>query len=39
MRALVLGAAGMLGHRLWRELDGEMDAFATVNVLLGERSA
>ena len=30
MRALVLGGAGMLGHRLWRELDRHMDAFATV---------
>ena len=30
MRALVLGGAGMLGHRLWRELDQQMDAFATV---------
>lgn len=30
MRALVLGGAGMLGHRLWRELDRHMDAFASV---------
>ena len=30
MRALVLGGAGMLGHRLWRELDRHVDAFATV---------
>jgi dTDP-4-dehydrorhamnose reductase len=30
MRALVLGGAGMLGHRLWRELDRDMDVFATV---------
>lgn len=30
MRALVLGGAGMLGHRLWRELSQRMDAFATV---------
>jgi len=30
MRALVLGGAGMLGHRLWRTLDHDMDAFATV---------
>ncbi|HEX5073277.1 MAG TPA: SDR family oxidoreductase [Gemmatimonadaceae bacterium] len=30
MRALVLGGAGMLGHRLWHELDKHMDAFATV---------
>ena len=30
MKALVLGGAGMLGHRLWRELDRHMDAFATV---------
>ena len=31
MRALVLGGAGMLGHRLWRELDRDLDAFATVH--------
>ena len=30
MRALVLGGAGMLGHRLWRELDGRMEAFVAV---------
>jgi dTDP-4-dehydrorhamnose reductase len=30
MRALVLGGAGMLGHRLWRELDQRMDAFVAV---------
>jgi len=30
VRALVLGGAGMLGHRLWRELDGRMDAFVAV---------
>jgi len=30
VRALVLGGAGMLGHRLWRELDRHVDAFATV---------
>lgn len=30
MRALVLGGAGMLGHRLWRELDRRMDAFCTM---------
>ena len=30
MRALVLGGAGMLGHRLWRELDRHMEAFAAV---------
>jgi len=30
MRALVLGGVGMLGHRLWRELHGRMDAFLTV---------
>ena len=30
MRALVLGGAGMLGHRLWRELDRRTDAFCTV---------
>ena len=31
MRALVLGGAGMLGHRLWRELHQRMDAFVTVH--------
>src|SRR5215211_6741324 len=30
MRALVLGGAGMLGHRLWRELDQRLDAFVAV---------
>jgi dTDP-4-dehydrorhamnose reductase len=30
VRALVLGGGGMLGHRLWRELDGRMDAFVAV---------
>ena len=30
MRALVLGAAGMLGHRVWRELHEHMDAYAVV---------
>ena len=30
MRALVLGGAGMLGHRLWHELNTRMDAFAAV---------
>ena len=30
MNALVLGGAGMLGHRVWRELDQRMDAFCTV---------
>ena len=30
MRALVLGGAGMLGHRLWRELDGRMDAYVAI---------
>jgi len=30
VRALVLGGAGMLGHRLWRELDRHMETFATV---------
>ena len=30
MRALVLGAAGMLGHRVWRELHDHMDAYAAV---------
>jgi len=30
VRALVLGGAGMFGHRLWRELDRRMEAFATM---------
>ena len=30
MRALVLGAGGMLGHRLWRELRDRMETFAAV---------
>jgi len=30
MRVLVLGAAGLLGHRVWRELNRRMDAFAAV---------
>ena len=30
MRALVLGAGGMLGHRLWRELHGRIESFAAV---------
>ena len=30
MRALVLGGAGMLGHKLWQELRGRMDTFLTV---------
>jgi|SoiMethySBSTD1v2_1073268.scaffolds.fasta_scaffold134381_2 dTDP-4-dehydrorhamnose reductase len=30
MRALVLGATGMLGHRVWRHLSGHMDAYAVV---------
>jgi len=30
MRALVLGGAGMLGHRLWRELDRRMEAHVAV---------
>lgn len=30
MRALVLGAGGMLGHRVWRELRGDMDVFAAL---------
>jgi dTDP-4-dehydrorhamnose reductase len=30
VRALVLGGAGMLGHRIWRELNEHMDAFAAV---------
>jgi dTDP-4-dehydrorhamnose reductase len=30
MKALVLGGAGMLGHRLWRELHERMDAYLTV---------
>lgn len=30
MRALVLGGAGMLGHRLWRELATRMDAYVAL---------
>ena len=30
MRALVLGGAGMLGHRLWHELRQRMETFCTV---------
>ena len=30
MRVLVLGAAGMLGHRVWRELSEHVDAYAAV---------
>ena len=30
MRALVLGAAGMLGHRVWRELHEHMEAYAAI---------
>lgn len=30
MRALVLGAGGMLGHRLWRELNGRLETFAAI---------
>ena len=30
MRALVLGAAGMLGHRVWRELNDHMETYAAV---------
>ena len=30
MRTLVLGAAGMLGLRVWRKLDRDIGAFATV---------
>ena len=30
MRALVLGAGGMLGHRLWRELRDRMETFAAI---------
>jgi dTDP-4-dehydrorhamnose reductase len=36
VRALVLGSAGKLGHRLWRELDRHMDAFATVRGSFGD---
>jgi dTDP-4-dehydrorhamnose reductase len=30
MRALVLGGAGMLGHRLWRELEQRMETFVAL---------
>ena len=30
MRALVLGGAGMLGHKLWQELRGRMETYVTV---------
>jgi len=30
MRALVLGGAGMLGHRLWRELTSRMEAYVAL---------
>jgi len=30
MRALILGANGMLGHRVWRHLSDHMDAYAVV---------
>jgi len=30
VRALVLGAGGMLGHRLWRELRGRIETFAAI---------
>lgn len=30
MRALVLGGAGMLGHRLWRELHARMETFVSI---------
>jgi dTDP-4-dehydrorhamnose reductase len=30
VRALVFGGAGMLGHRLWRELDARMETFVTL---------
>lgn len=30
MRVLILGAAGMLGHKLWQSLEGQFDAWATV---------
>ena len=30
MRALVLGAAGMLGHRVWRELHERMETYAVL---------
>ncbi|HEX6050768.1 MAG TPA: SDR family oxidoreductase [Gemmatimonadaceae bacterium] len=30
MRALVLGAGGMLGHRLWRELTDRLETFAAI---------
>lgn len=30
MRLLVLGGTGMLGHKLWQEAEGRLDAWATV---------
>jgi dTDP-4-dehydrorhamnose reductase len=36
MRALVLGGAGMLGHRLWRELHERMDTYVTVRRAYGD---
>ena len=30
MRLLVLGGTGMLGHKLWQETSGELDAWATI---------
>ena len=36
MRALVLGAAGMLGHRVWRELNEHMETFGAVRRPAGD---
>lgn len=36
MRALVLGGAGMLGHRLWRELSQRMETFVTLRRPVGD---
>ena len=36
MRALVLGAGGMLGHRVWRELTQHMDAYAGLHRMYGD---
>ena len=39
MRALVLGAAGMLGHRVWHHLRDHMDAYATLRRPYADYSA
>jgi dTDP-4-dehydrorhamnose reductase len=39
MRTLVLGAAGMLGHRVWRELADHTDAYAAVRRSFRDYSA